>query len=908
MSTLRDWRPIVARRLASLRLPPVRHLEIVEEVAAYLQDRYDEFVTNGHSAAEAHRLTLAHLDTAAFARELARVEPRPVPIPSPLGTPRSTFMATLWQDLAYAVRSMSKAPVFTAVVLATLALGIGANAAIFSVADAVMLRPYGYPDLDRIIALNERTRAGQNMSVAWPTFQDWRAQNQVFESLGIYRSTVTNLTGAELPERLIAALASSDVFRTMGIQPVAGRTLGPEDDKPGAARVAVISERLWRRRFNGDASMLGQPIVLNNEPHTVVGIMPATMRFPSRLTDVWLPLGPAIPTFPPSRGAHPGLYVIGKLKPGETLSSAEAALDTIARRLEQQYPDTNKDVAVAMTAYYEQIVQNIRPTLLVLLGAVGFVLLIACANLANLMLARSERQQRDIAVRRALGADRRRIVQQLLTESLVLAVIGGLLGVALAYGAVQLFVASRPTTIPRIDLVSIDGRVLGFAACLSIASGVLFGLLPALRASSPDVVSALKHSGRGSALAPSMRFRSALVIVQVALALVLLAGAGLMIRSFAKLAAIEPGFDPGRVITMRLSLPAAKYATVDQWLAFHEALVAAVAAIPGVEAAALNSALPLEGGASEAGVVVEGRPLPPPGHPAAMCMFQASSPEYHRAMGIRLVKGRLFTVHDTAASPDVAIVDEHLVSRLFPNEEPLGKRIGFEFSGTREKPEIRWREIVGVVAHVHHYGLASEPPFVQVYSPLAQLPIYYRERRPAMALIARTTLPTDTIAASIRRTVSGIDRDIPVYGVQMMATYLSQQTEQPRLSVTLLTSLGGLALTLAVIGIYGVVAYAVAQRTQEIGVRVALGATRSHVLRLIVGNATALVVGGVVIGLGSALAMASVIKTMLFQVSERDPLTLTTIAMVLVIVGVVAAVVPARRATRIDPIVALRES
>jgi putative ABC transport system permease protein len=903
-----DWRATVARRLKALDLPPGRHLDIVDEVSAYLQDRYDEFVASGQSPAEAQRLTLAHLDTDAFARELARIDLRPLPALPPLGTPRSTFMATLWQDLVYAVRSMSKAPVFTAIVLATLALGIGANAAIFSVADAVMLRPYAYPDLDRIIALNERTRAGQNMSVAWPTFQDWRAQNQVFESLGIYRSTVTNLTGADVPERLIGALASSDIFRTMGIQPLAGRALGADDDKPGAARVAVISERLWRRRFNADASLLGHTILLNNEPHTVVGIMPATMRFPSRLTDVWLPLGPAIATFPPSRGAHPGLYVIGKLKPGETLSSATTALDTIARRLEQQYPDTNKDVAVAMTAYYEQIVQNIRPTLLVLLGAVGFVLLIACANLANLMLARSERQQRDIAVRRALGADRRRIVQQLLTESLLLAVVGGLLGVSLAYWAVHLFVASGPTTIPRIDLVAIDGRVLGFAAFLSIVSGVLFGLLPALRASSPDVVSALKQGGRGSALAPSMRFRSALVILQVALALILLAGAGLMIRSFAKLAAIEPGFDPARVITMRLALPPAKYATVDQWLAFHEALVSNVSGIPGVDAAGLNSALPLEGGASEAGMVVEGRPLPPPGKPSTMCVFQTTSPDYLRAMGIRLVKGRFFTAHDNATSAAVAIVDENLVSRLFANEEPLGKRVGFEFSGTRDKPEIRWREIVGVVAHVRHYGLASEPPFVQVYTPLMQLPIYYRERRPAMALVARTTLPAEAVTASIRRAVSSIDRDIPVYGVQMMGTYVSQQTETPRLSVTLLASLGGLALTLAVIGIYGVVAYGVAQRTQEIGVRVALGATRSHVLRLVVGSATALVVAGVVIGLGSALAMASVIRTMLFEVSERDPLTLTTIAVLLVIVGIVAAIVPARRATRIDPIVALRES
>jgi putative ABC transport system permease protein len=665
---------------------------------------------------------------------------------------------------------------------------------------------------------------------------------------------------------------------------------------------------MWRSRFNADPATVGRTLILNNEPYTVVGIMPAGMRFPSRMTDVWLPIGLAIGTFPQSRGAHPGLFGLARLKAGQTFERAVAEMDTIARRIEQQHPDTNKDVAVNLVPYYEQIVQNIRPTLLVLLGAVGFVLLIACASLANLMLARSEQRQRDIAVRRALGADRWRIVQQLLTESLIMAFIGGALGVLLAYWMLQLFLASQPTSIPRIDLVTVDIRVLSFAALLAVATGVIFGLVPALRGSNPDVVSALKQSARGAILAPTTRLRSLLVVAQVALALMLLVGAGLMIRSFAHLMSIEPGFDPENVVTMRVTLPPAKYADRDRWIAFHENLIERVGALPGVTAAGLNSAIPLEGGGSESGVVVEGRPLPAPGQVMTMCLFQAATPNYHRAMGIRLVKGRFFTAADRTSSAPVVIVDETLVARLFPNEEPLGRRIAFEFQGTRENPIILWREIVGVVGHVRHYGLASGPPYVQVYTPVAQLPTYFSPRRPAMAVIARTSLTPEAVTESIRREVRAIDPDIPVYGIQPMRQYLSQNTEQPRLSMMLLSGLAALALVLAVVGIYGVVSYSVAQRTQEIGVRVALGATRASILKLVVGQAGLLVLAGVVLGIVGALAMSSVVRTMLYQVSARDPMTFAGIALILTAVGVLASVVPARRAMRVDPIVALRDS
>jgi predicted permease len=886
------WARTLEARLAALGVPPTRRAEIIAELEQHLTD--------------AQRSTLTPREADRLVRELALVERRSPLEPPVLGKGRQGVMATLWQDIKYAARSLRLNPSYTAIVVATLTLGIGANAAIFSVADAVMLRPFPYPDMERLVMVNETTRAGQQMSVAWPTFQDWQAQNQAFEHLGIYRGATVNLTGTDQAERLNGAIASSGVFGAMGIQPVAGRVFGPAEDQPGAPRVAVISDRLWRSRFNADPTLVGRPIVLNGEPHVVIGVMPAGMRFPSRLTDVWIPLGPVVPTFPQSRGSHPGLYAVGKLKSGVSFERAVADMDTVARRIEAAHPGTNKDVAVAMVPYYEQIVRNIRPTLYVLLGAVAFVLLIGCANLANLMLARAERRQREIAVRAALGAERRRIVQQLLTESLLLAVIGGALGILLATWIVKLFVASRPVTIPRIDMVGVDGRVIAFAAALSILTGIVFGLVPALRASSPDLLSSLKQTGRSGSTSPSRRFRSALVVTEVALALILLVGAGLMIRSFARLMAIDPGFDPAGVVTMRLMLPAAKYRELDRWTALHEDLVRRVSAVAGATAVGINSAVPLEGGGSESRVIVEGRPLPQPGEPGTVTLFQASSPDYLRAMGIPLIRGRYFTEQDRQGAAPVVIVDDSLVRKLFPGEDPLGRRIAFEFRGTEASPIIFWREIVGVVGHVRHYGLASEPPFVQVYTPFAQMPIYFEDRRPTMALIVRTSLAPEALTGAVRRELTDIDRDIPVYGVQTMRTYLAQTTEQPRLSVMLMGGLGALALLLAIIGIYGVVSYSVTQRTQEIGLRMALGATRANVMRMVVGQAGIPIAAGVVIGAGASLALGSVMRNMLFQVSERDPMTLGVIAALLGLVGLVASVVPARRATRVDPLVALR--
>jgi len=816
------------------------------------------------------------------------------------------MIATVSQDARYAARTFAKNPGFAAVVILTLALGIGASTAVFSVFDFVLLRPLPYPDIDRLLSISERTTAGQVVSVSWPDFEDWHDQNQTFAHLGVYRVTTVNLTGGDQPERLNAAASSSEMFGAIGITPLAGRAFGPGEDRADAQRVAIVGERLWRGRFGADRRLVGATIRLDGEPYTVVGVMPLAMRFPSRLTDVWLPLGLSVAGFPP-RGAHPGLAAIGRLKPGVTLQQATADLDTIAQRLALQYPDSNKTTRAAPVLYHEQVVQNIRPALLVLLAAVALVLFIGCANLANLMLSKAEGRHREIAVRVALGADRSRIVQQLLVETLMLSSAGGVVGALLASWTVRAFVASRPTSVPRIDQISVDGRVLIFTAATALVTGLVFGLVPALRASSPDLLAALKESARG-ATRSSRRLRSALVVVEVALAMVLLVGAGLTVRSFSRLISVDPGFDAARVVTARVTLPGATYPDRARWTAFYRELIRRVSNVPGVEAAGLNSAVPLEGGGSEAPVVAEGDPMPGPDHPATPTLFQTISPDYFRAMGIQILEGRSVTERDTADAPPVVVVDETLVRKLFPGRDPIGQRIAFELRGhsaTNANPI--WREVVGVVRHVHHYGLASEPPFVQLYTSFEQLPLYMQDRRPSMALLVRTTQQPDALAAEVRRALSTLDRNVPLHTVQTMEEYLTQNVEQPRLGVALLGGFGALALLLSVVGIYGVLSYIVSQRTQEMGVRMALGASRGAVLWLVLGQGLRLAALGIVVGLAASFVVTRALTSVLFQVSPHDPATFGLFAAVLAAAALAASAVPALRATRVNPIDALRD-
>ena len=898
---MRDWRLEIRRRLANARLSPAREAEVVEELAQHVQDRYEELRAAGEDESAARAAALAECDDA----DAWQPEREVVSIPMGLSAKGATMRSMLWQDVRYALRTLRNAPGFSAVVIITLALGIGATTAIFSVLDGVLLRPLPYPDVERMLTLTERTTAGDSMSVSWHDFQDWRDQNRVFEHLGVYRPTSTTLTGSDQPERLVAALASSEMFGATGVPPLAGRVFGPAEDRAGTELVAVVSERLWRNRFGADPALVGRSIILNGQSHVVIGIMPASMRFPSRVTDVWLPLGTAVPGFPP-RGAHPGLIAIGKMKPGVSVQQAIADMDTIALQLAQQYPDSNKNTRVAIVSYYEQVVRNIRPALITLISAVAFVLLIACANLANLMLSKAEGRRREIAIRAALGAERRRIVQQLLVESLLLAAAGGAVGAVLATWAVKAFVASQPSSVPRIDLLVVDGRVLLFSAAISILTGIVFGLAPALRASSLDLLTHLKDSARGFGLA-SQRVRSMLVVAEVSMTIVLMIGAGLMTRSFTRLMAVDPGFNPERVVTVRLSLPEAKYPGRNAWIAFHRELLRRVAALPGIDDVGLNSAMPLEGGGFEAPVIAEGDPMPSSGRPATSTLFQTISPDYFRAMGIQLLTGRTFTERDTAETTPVVVVDESLVRKLFPQTDPIGKRIAFEFSGhTAADQHPTWREIVGVVRHVRHYGIAAEPPFVQLYTTFEQVPRYMQQRGPAMALMARTALEPNLLAAAIRREIAAIDPDIPIYGLQTMERLVAQNTEQPRLTVMLLTGFGALALLLAIVGIYGVLSYMVSSRTQEIGIRLALGATRGDVVRMVVGHGMRLAGIGAVIGLAASLGLAQSMRALLYDLSPHDPATYVAMVTVIAAVALLASYLPARRATRVDPLQALR--
>jgi putative ABC transport system permease protein len=817
-------------------------------------------------------------------------------------------MDRLINDLRHSTRRLIRTPAFTTVAVLTLALGIGATTAVYAVVDGVLLRPFPYPHMPRLMMLTEVAGGGQVMSISWPNYLDWRAQNDVFEELGVFRSLPVALAGGETPERLNGSFMSSSIFASVGLAPFAGRTLNASDDEPGAARVAVISERLWRTRFGARADIVGLPVTLNSQPFTIAGVMPAGMRFPGRATDVWLPLGLFVDTFPRARGAHPGLYGFGRLKEGVDVERARAGMAAIAKRLSDQYPDSNRNNGIVVTPYYEQIVENIRPVLRMLLGAVAMLLLIACSNLASLMLARSESRHRELAVRAALGANRMRLISQTMAESVLLAGIGGTLGVGLATLAVRAFVQSQPATVPRIDLLGIDWRVLAFAVMISGLTVVLSGLIPALRGSRPDLQFALRTTRGGTSLR-SVRLRRFLVAAQIAVATVLLVGAGLFARSLERLTSIELGFDPTRVVAMRLTLPDAKYKTPEAWVGFHRALLDKLAGLPGSEAIAINSGVPLEGGAAESPVIKEGDPPPSRDRDTATCLFQVTGGDYFRAMGIPVLRGRAFDGRDEAAGAPVAIVDEALASHLFGSESPVGRRIAFEFKGHdhgRGDVQPIWREVVGVVRHVKHYGLTVEPTRNQIYVPVTQLPVWMETRRPPMAIVVRTAADPDAMVSTIRRAVAGIDSGIPVYGVQAMAGYVAQATEQQRLSAILVSAFAGLALVLAAVGVYGVLAYVVSQRTREIGVRVALGARQGDIVRQIVSQGAILTAAGLITGLLGAIALGSVVRTLLYEVSPRDLATFTGSALVLAIVATAASVIPARRASSVDPLVALR--
>ena len=802
------------------------------------------------------------------------------------------WLETLWQDLRYGARMLMKNPGFTVVAVITLALSIGANAAIFSVVNATLLRPLPYDDPDRLITIREtKLPEFRDFSVGPGDFLDWKKQNTVFERLVAMSGASSTLVGAGDPELLPGMRVTDGFFAMLGARPQIGRDFLPEEDQPGRDNVVIISHGLWQKRFDGDPNIINRAITLSGRSYTVIGVMPATFRFGDSGAEFWKPMA-----FTAGQAQQRGRYVavIGRLRPGVALEQARLEMSMIADRLAKQYPDSNAGWNVELTPLLEYTVKNVKPALLSLLGAVVFVLLIACVNLANLLLARSAVREKEIAVRTSLGASRARIVRQLLTESLLLALFGGAAGLALAGWGMDLLLALAPEDLPRLSNVSLDSRALLFTSALTLLVGLGFGLFPALQSSRPNLNESLKEAGRAATDDRRRRLvRSALAVAEIALALVLMVGAGLLIESFLRLRHVSPGFNTAGALAVGIPLSQRKYPEEDQQAAFYAQLIERVAALHGVESAGAVSILPLGGGSFIDGFVIEDSP-PYPAREEPPADWYSASPGYFKAMGIPLLRGRFFTERDAKGAPRVAIINETMAKRFFPGEAPIGKR--FHSSG-----EPVYREIVGIVGDVKQNSLDREMT-AQIYEPNAQWPSPYSY----MALVARASGDPTSLTAAIRGEVLKIDKEQPIVDVRTLDQFLSTSVAQQRFSALLFGTFAVAAMALACVGIYGVLSYSVAQRRREIGVRMAMGAGARDVIKLVVGQAMLLAFAGVAIGLGAAFALTRLMRALLFGVSPTDPMTFGLVALILVAVALLAALVPARRATKVDPMIALR--
>jgi len=801
------------------------------------------------------------------------------------------FMEALWQDMRYSGRILFKNPAFTLIAVLTLALGIGANTAIFSIVNAVLLRPFAYQSPEQLVTLGEFDPRG---GVSYPNFVDWRAQSTSFESTSAVRSNESyNFTGAGEPERLQARLVSAGFFSLLGVQPLLGRDFVAEDDRPGATPTVVISHALWNRRFGSDPGITGKQITLNNQSYTVVGVAPPNFQY-GLDADLSIPIGLSAERFK-ARGSDPGITVVARLKPNVSQQQAQTETHMVYARMAQQYPDTNTGRDAYLLSLHETFVGDVRRPLLILLGAVGLVLLIACANVANLLLVRASTRRREMSVRVALGANRSRIIRQLLTESLMLAIIGAVLGILLAHWGTSFIANQLPAGIPRIAEAGVDLRVLGFTLLVTLLTGLLFGLAPALQASRLNLTEALKEGDRGSS-GGRQHLRSLLVVSEVALTLTLLVGAGLLIQSFRRVLQVDPGFKPQNLLTMQVSV---NNPDGYQVAAFFDHLQENVRKLPGVKSVAVSNGLPLVG-ANHPAFFIEGRPLPEKGRETGAIRYTVS-PDYFQTMGIELLKGRVFSAHDTPATPLVMIIDEAL-AKHFGNEDPIGRRISQSSSGT---PSY---EVVGVVRHVEQDNLdGQETQTPQFYLSFNQIPA---ERLPGFTrrinLLTRTDVEPTSLTAAVRGQISALNKDQPVFNVRTMEEIVGQSIAPRRFSMMLLAVFAIVALVLASIGIYGMMSYAVAQRTREIGLRMTLGAQTGNVLRLVIGHGMKLALAGVALGLIASFALTRTMKNLLFGVSATDPFTFVGIALLLALVALLACWVPARRATKVDPMVALR--
>jgi predicted permease len=819
-------------------------------------------------------------------------------------------MWALIQDLKYGLRVLAKNPGFTAVAVIALALGIGANTAIFSVVNGVLLRPLPYQDPDRLMRLSESSPDFGTMSVAYPNFVDWKDQSRSFEGLAAFRWEDYDVTGGGQPEHLSGKMVSADFFRVLGIEPVLGRDFDPRTDRLGAAPVVLISGGLWSRRFGSSPTVPGTQLTLNGRSYTVAGVVPASFQFEGK-TDVYTLLEQWDDILARSREMHPGMFVVGRLKPGVTQTQAHAEMTAIAARLAEGYPKSNAKHGINVTPLTGVIVGNVRPTLLVLLGAVGFVLLIACANVANLLLARFTKRQKEIAIRTAIGAGRGRVVRQLLTESVLLALAGGIAGLAIARWGTQALVAAVPGGLPRMENIEVDGWVLAFTLGVSLLTGIVFGLAPALQVSVSDLHETLKEGSRGSS-AGHRRLRDLLVVSEVAAAMVLLAGAGLMLRTIWSLGSVNPGFDAGRVLSFSVGLSPANTSSSDRILQTFEQTVDRISHVPGVVSAGASSMIPLSGNDSEIPFYVKGRPRPTSQGDMQWALLYATSPGYLKAMDIPLLRGRYIEPKDMQRGSHVVVIDEVMARTIFPNEDPLGQSIVVaDLSGSLGPEASVPMEIVGIVGHVSHWGLDSDASArvrSELYLPFSQIPEPFMKGTAASSVfVVRTgTDPLATLPA-VRSAVLEAGNDQPVYGVRSMEQIVSASIADRRFSMMLLGIFAGLALLLAAVGIYGVISYTVAQRTREIGIRMVLGAGRADVLRVVLAQGMLPVGAGLAIGLGASFWLTRLMAGMLYGVSASDPMTFAGVALVLAAVAAAATLVPARRATRVAPVVALRD-
>ena len=786
-----------------------------------------------------------------------------------------------------------KAPAFTSLVVLILGLGIGVNTAIFSIVYAVALKPLPFAEPSRLIAIHGGRSTNSDVALAYPDFVDFREQAIGIEQMGGYTSGGVTLTGNGDPDALDASFVTPDFFEVLGVKPLTGRLFQPSDNVKGAAPVAILSEAVWRRRFAADPGVIGRGITIDRTGFTIVGVMAQDFEFPYQAdrVEIWLPTiaDPFVASLMDGRGAS-FMYAIGRLKPGVAPAQAESELAAIAARLAQQYPTSNAGRTIAVVPLHDDIVNDYRRGLVLLLGAVGVVLLIACANVANLLLARGAARHKEIAIRMALGAGRARLIRQLLVEALAFSIAAGLVGIILSLWGVAALVAATPLDIPRLQSARVDTTVLAFATFVSMATGIIFGVAPALQLSRPDHAEALNEAGRGSSGTRAARTGRALVVAEIALSLVLLTGAGLLVRSFLQLQRVEPGFVPQRAVTMQLLLPGSRYPDEAAQIRFFRQVHERMTASPGVQSAAVSTTLPMSGSNLGAGFTVDDHPVANPAVRPTAAGF-AISPDYFATMGIQLVRGRVFTARDDEDGPPVAIINETMARRFWPNEDPVGRRLT-SYAGVS-------REIVGIVRDVKNRDLA-ENAGPQLYTPYVQRPW------PFLAVVARTTGDPVGLAATLRQAVASVDPDLAAADVRTIDDYLAQSVATPRFNATLIAGFAILAVFLAGCGLYGVMSYAVVQRRREIGIRMALGAQPGDVRGMVVSQALKMGVTGLLVGLAGAFAAARLLANLLFGIGPSDPVTFATMCGLLLGVVLVAAYVPARRATRVDPMVALR--